>query len=208
MSDNYEDYAEATCPDCKRRSIEVRIERDHERPCPYCGRAFVGPPRCCIPDCGRVLPHASSLPVCRDCGVKIAMLHLSDAERYDAVTQARQRLLKPLADARRNGRLESSRVYYVQVAPDRIKIGFTSDLGSRLSALRVRRTAVLAVEPGGRDLETERHHQFRGDRISGRMEDFRPSQNLTAWIEDVRAQHGLPWPDLPDTSTVTVRSAD
>ena len=68
-------------------------------------------------------------------------------------------------------------VYYVALRGDRIKIGTTTKLVRRLSEMRVRDEDVLAIEPGGRVLELERHHQFAHLRI-GRSEEFRRAPDL------------------------------
>lgn len=85
---------------------------------------------------------------------------------------------------------DRSQVYYVRIG-DHVKIGYSINMHQRLSALRVNRDAVLATEPGGRDLERQRHAQFAAERV-GRREDFNPSRRLLAHIEAVRAKHGEP----------------
>lgn len=79
-------------------------------------------------------------------------------------------------------------VYYVRIA-DHIKIGYSTRLRQRLRDLRVDPDALMAAEPGGRDLERRRHLEFAEERI-GRREDFHPSGRLLAHIEAVRAEHG------------------
>lgn len=80
-------------------------------------------------------------------------------------------------------------VYYIQIR-DTIKIGFTrQDPERRCRALAGDR--VLAVEPGGMDLEAERHRQFavyRAD-IPGTRERFHPSDQLMDHIIAVREKH-------------------
>jgi len=106
--------------------------------------------------------------------------------------------------ARRAGRTETAVVYYARLDPQRIKIGFTSRLETRMRDMRVPLRNVLAIEPGGRELEKQRHEQFRSCRIARNLEEFHPVPELMGWIEQVRDQHGLPaFP--PDTRSVTVR---
>jgi hypothetical protein len=94
-------------------------------------------------------------------------------------------------------------VYYVRLDGQRIKIGFTSNLKVRLAALRCGPSDLMACEPGGRELESNRHREFFGERINSR-EEFFPSERLLGWIEGVREEHGLPtWATLPDTKTIT-----
>lgn len=72
-------------------------------------------------------------------------------------------------------------VYYLALSPTTVKIGTTTNLPQRLTALRTEMQYVLAVEPGGRDVERMRHQQFAAERI-GRREDFRVSDALQAHI--------------------------
>lgn len=207
-SNNYYDFAEIECPGCRVRNVEVRECRDEERPCRYCGYNEWTLARCCIPDCERVLPVTSSFPVCRPCGIRISVVFWNDSEMRAAVEGERNRQTAAIRSARKNGRVPQSRVYYVRLDEQRIKIGFSINLQARLRALRVPDSALLAVEPGGRDLETRRHHQFQGERIHRNREDFRPTDRLLTWIDSIRYTHGLPdWAQEPDTGTVTVRSA-
>lgn len=81
-------------------------------------------------------------------------------------------------------------VYYVRL--DRhVKIGYTVNLTPRISSLRVDRDAVMAVEPGWREVEAERHQQFAEERV-GKREDFNPSRRLLAHIDVVRSKYGDP----------------
>lgn len=90
-----------------------------------------------------------------------------------------------------SGRLKAqSQVYYVRLG-DHIKIGYTVNMTQRMNALRADLSQVLATEPGGRELEAERHQQFAAERVS-RREDFNPSRRLLAHIEEIRAEHGEP----------------
>ena len=74
-------------------------------------------------------------------------------------------------------------VYYIQ-RPQGIKIGHTVNLGRRMRELRVRE--VLAIEPGSRSTELERHAEFATDRIDRQSETFRPSPQLMAHIARLR----------------------
>jgi hypothetical protein len=66
-------------------------------------------------------------------------------------------------------------VYYLMIGPSTVKIGTTTDLKSRLNQLRSDPQYVVAIEPGGRDVERQRHLQFATERI-GRRENFRLSE--------------------------------
>lgn len=77
-------------------------------------------------------------------------------------------------------------VYYLRVG-DLIKIGQTSDLPSRLASYPPN-AALLATEPGERDiLEAERHAQFASTRAH-RREWFHPSAALIEHINNLRDQ--------------------
>ena len=78
-------------------------------------------------------------------------------------------------------------VYYIRLTGDRIKIGWTTDLNKRLVTFRARAADVLAIEPGGRSLEAQRHRQFGHCRI-GRSEDFNEDPALLAHIESLRVE--------------------
>ena len=82
-------------------------------------------------------------------------------------------------------------VYYVRTG-DHVKIGYTIHLRERISSLRVDRAALLAVEPGWREVEASRHELFTVER-QGRRENFNPSRRLMAHIDVVRSKYGDPW---------------
>lgn len=77
-------------------------------------------------------------------------------------------------------------VYYVQVG-GHIKIGYTSRLMERLRAYPPT-SRLLAYEPGGKLVESQRHQQFADDLDAGR-EWFRPSEQLLAHINRIKAAH-------------------
>lgn len=87
-------------------------------------------------------------------------------------------------------------VYYLRLGNGDIKIGYTSNLPERMRALRARPGDLLAVEPGAREKEKERHQQFASLRRESWWEDFEPAPELLRHIEAVRAEHGDPadWP--------------
>lgn len=104
-----------------------------------------------------------------------------EAARADQETHLEQRAERMKAQ---------SVVYYVRIG-DHVKIGYTINLRQRLGALRVDDDALLATEPGGRQLERERHLEFAPERV-GKRENFNPSRRLLAHIEAVRERHGEP----------------
>jgi hypothetical protein len=78
-------------------------------------------------------------------------------------------------------------VYYARIR-DLVKIGTTTQFQARMSALDV--DEVLAVEPGGRELEQVRHAEFRPWYV--RNELFSPSDVLEAHIARLREVHDVP----------------
>lgn len=80
-------------------------------------------------------------------------------------------------------------VYYIRWA-DRIKIGTTTNLAQRLRGLY--HDELLAVEPGGYELEARRHDQFHDALILGQREWFTATPDLVALTRELRAQHGDP----------------
>ena len=88
-------------------------------------------------------------------------------------------------------RRSRSVVYYVRIG-DHVKIGYTIHLTTRMSTLRVGKDALLAVEPGWREGEAERHKMFAAER-QGRREDFNPSRRLLGHVSAMRAKYGEPY---------------
>lgn len=124
--------------------------------------------------------------------------HLGEehAARLRTMTDIARNLMTPSPErlAREKRRKEALRaqsvVYYVRIG-EHVKIGTTTNLKARLSTLRVDPDAVLATEPGGYELERQRHREFATERI-GRRENFTPSRRLVHHIKTVRAEHGEP----------------
>lgn len=75
-------------------------------------------------------------------------------------------------------------VYYLKFA-DRIKIGFSRNLGQRL--LAIPHDELLTVEPGARLVEARRHRQFAEHRIVG--EWFAAAPILLEHVEMLRLKH-------------------
>lgn len=75
-------------------------------------------------------------------------------------------------------------VYYLRIG-NHIKIGYSANLASRMGGYPPD-TEVLAVEPGGRDLERLRHRQFAHQLRMG-LEWFAPSLDLLLHIESLRS---------------------
>lgn len=198
-----------TCPTCRVSDVEVEMARDVRDPCPHCGGVLVESLRmCCLPDCHKAVPVTNPLPVCRDCGVKIALAHLSDAATYDVVMSQARRESEARDQERRAGKPGEPCVYYVRLDEERIKIGYTTNLKARMASLRLPPDRLLAIEPGGREVEKTRHAGFRSERIHPAREDFAPSPRIGEWIKSVRRRHGLPdWATEPDTKRIKLRRA-
>lgn len=76
-------------------------------------------------------------------------------------------------------------VYYLMVAPEVVKIGTTTNLPKRLTALRTDLQYVVAIEKGGFTLERQRHNEFAEERTVRLRENFRLSNRLKSHIEQL-----------------------
>lgn len=100
---------------------------------------------------------------------------------------ARQELLRQRVKRAMPSKHKDAVVYYIRLTDNRVKIGTTRDLEARMKAFRAKAPDLLAIEPGGYDLEAYRHHQFAHLRI-GRLEEFRMEQDLIDHINSLRAE--------------------
>jgi hypothetical protein len=157
---------------------------------------------CVVSGCPRkASPTIHIVPMCSAHGWEIAQGYRAEvlqlAQREAAETEARRTEKRE----RNAGNREGALVYYVQIG-DYIKIGFSTRLRKRYSTLRADR--LLAIEPGGPELERQRHREFSDERIDLKRENFRPSERLTAHVAALHARYGLPhWATAPRTSVVT-----
>lgn len=87
-------------------------------------------------------------------------------------------------------------VYYLLVG-DLVKIGFTANLAKRLKAYPPH-ARLLAVEPGPKSLEKQRHRELRNS-LRQSNEWFVRSDEVTAQIAAVVAEHGAPRVIRPQT---------
>lgn len=92
-------------------------------------------------------------------------------------------------------------VYYIRRGAV-IKIGTTRQPMKRFGALMP--DEILATEPGGYALESQRHLQFKHLRI-GSTEHFRMADELTTWVDQMRDRHGVPNPTWPTLVTLDRR---
>ena len=149
---------------------------------------------CCWPGC-RTLAESGSMPLCEHHFQFVGIRFMAERSVLSGEFDADAREQRRAENAERERQLRAEReaasvVYYVRIG-DHVKIGYTQDLHRRLGDLRLDPDAVMAVEPGGPDLERCRHLQFADERV-GRRENFNPSRRLLAHIESLRQRHGQP----------------
>lgn len=139
--------------------------------------------RCCWPACGRLQHEEDSPPLCTAHLIKAAAYMRDHAVLAGAMFGPQPDLPpgRPLP-------APNERVYYVHIH-DYVKIGTTRALRNRMLNMRVEPHQILAVEPGGRELEKQRHQQFAEER-HGQREDFDMSDRLMQHIAETRALHG------------------
>lgn len=156
-------------------------------------------PRCSVTRDNGLSCNQWSVPdapfrICRD-HMRQAYLHWRDhlVEIYQNDPNARHDP-ELETNARRGGGdifPTDSFVYYVRFS-GRIKIGFSEQVRARISALPV--DEVLALEPGGRELEQMRHKQFRQYRAN--KEWFEPGPDLLDHIAMLTKHYGTPHAQL------------
>lgn len=93
----------------------------------------------------------------------------------------------PAPTLRRNA--PRSVVYYVRFG-DRVKIGTSTNLPSRLKSIY--HDELVAVEPGNASLEHQRHKEFSADLIPGQREWFTLTPRLAMHMANVVSRHGAP----------------
>ena len=126
-------------------------------------------------DCDAVVPT--------DAPVSLCMTHLIRAYVYINDRLAEQDTQAALLEWAKP-EPERSVVYYVRFG-DRVKIGTTTQLKTRL--VNVPHDEVLAVEPGGFELERQRHNQFATHHVV--REWFGVHPELMAHAMRVRLAH-------------------
>ncbi len=164
-------------------------------PTALASRSFVLEP-CAWRDCETIADHPDH-PLCEHHFRRVGMMFIHenlDAMRAAAgaptTTEMLQRLVESEPPELRADRVTRSQaeasansvVYYVRLG-DHIKIGTTLDVHRRMQQLYVDASALLGTEPGGRDVETERHRQFADEHISREL--FNPSRRLMDHISSL-----------------------
>jgi hypothetical protein len=151
--------------------------------------------------CGKQVPAGLALPICLShaataweyCQGRISRSRLDNREVEDtarAVGFVEEFAAARAVVAEEHAALEAdpdiddpdSVVYYLRFA-DRVKIGFSRNLGRRL--LAIPHDELLAVEPGGPVVEDRRHQQFAKHRLVG--EWFQLCDELRSHIDAVKA---------------------
>lgn len=107
--------------------------------------------------------------------------------RGDSVDDAEDTYRMTQEEAKRRRRQTPGWVYYIEVA-GLIKIGFTTDLRSRLDSYPPN-MKVLAVHPGTPEVETRMHRKFRMSLTRGR-EWFNPCLAIKEHTDKVRKDYG------------------
>lgn len=95
----------------------------------------------------------------------------------------RERLARD--ESQRNAKRQAGHIYYLRVG-DLIKIGFTSDMETRMKQYPPN-AILLAQHPGTRETERHMHEKFQPF-LALRREWFTPCDEITAHIEMVRTQ--------------------
>lgn len=137
--------------------------------------------RCCWPDCERLRPVDPA-------GMRLCWPHMRlAAEEYLAeIAKSDER-----EDRAKSKKVASDGwVYYIQVG-ELIKVGHTKALHERIRAYPPDAT-LLAIEPGTRKLEQERHSRFHAHLKHGR-EWFADAEEVRSWIDQVRADNAAAW---------------
>lgn len=159
--------------------------------------------------CGERIPPGQV--ICQPCMYKASLQYVETEQGRSIMAallaeqdiEAGRRATKARRDAETAARREAEAVagntarhvvYYCRLGANHIKIGTTMDLPRRMVELRVVNASnLLAAEPGGYDVEHQRHEQFRKWRYQKRKEDFGEGPDLLDHIRAVRSQHGDPY---------------
>lgn len=128
---------------------------------------------CCWPKCGR--PRTPDLPLCT--------AHITVVRKYNPGP-------RPVGKVAAEPKPQKPPVVYYLQMGDIIKIGFTTNLATRVRTYPPH-AEVLAIEPGGREVEVERHQQFKAHLTAGN-EWFRMGDDLMAHVAAMRTEHGSP----------------
>ncbi|HEX8345041.1 MAG TPA: helix-turn-helix domain-containing protein [Actinoplanes sp.] len=164
-------------------------------------RVQLGRSRCTVVkatgrDCNAQVPQDAPATICLD-HMRDSYLWFGDYLRgpYDpqaeaiADERAKSVAARAAAAAAAAGNDFEGLVYYLRFV-DRIKIGHTTNLPRRLTAIPY--DEVIAIEPGPLELEKMRHRQFGDARVV--REWFEQSDELLSHINMLRDHYGVPHP--------------
>lgn len=130
--------------------------------------------RCCWPDCEK---SVSALPICWGHALESYRVVVSTATGFmDLAIQRTQERARPA---------RPGYVYFVKFA-DRIKIGFTTDVTTRMQSIP--HDEVLGIFPGTRLNERQLHTAFADLRITG--EWFQLDDRILDFVADVKDMAG------------------
>lgn len=140
-------------------------------------------------DCNGRVPEGAEIPLCLDHMREAYLWYASQLRALRDAGRLSDRDGEDLAAAETPDTytLREHRepvVYYVRIG-HYIKIGTTVDLHSRMASLMP--DEFLALEPGGRDVEAQRHRQFEWHRAPKGKEYFLPTVAVMEHIEALRA---------------------
>ncbi len=124
-------------------------------------------------DCDQLVPDGAPVTLC--------LKHMIRAYLF---VRDRLTVVPPMDRACERAKFDTKVVYYVRFG-DRVKIGTTADLVTRLQGIP--HDEVLAVEPGGVELERGRHNEFAEHHIRG--EWFHAHPHLLAHAMRDRIAH-------------------
>jgi len=105
------------------------------------------------------------------------------------IVEVRREVLRK-ADIREAFADLGSVVYFIRDG-DLIKIGYTGDLKTRRRTFTSDLTAILAILPGGQELEGEMHERFAASLAKGK-EWFRPTPDLIEYVNEIRGRMNVP----------------
>ena len=134
---------------------------------------------CASPHCDSNANPVFRIPLCDTCARDVAYQYLAETRTAEAATPPEPVPARTALD-------EAGHVYFVQLG-NRIKIGFSRDLPTRMRA--VPHEAILGTVPGTMRDEARCHAAFGHLRTSG--EWFEAAPELISAVNDMRATHGL-----------------
>jgi hypothetical protein len=146
--------------------------------------------------CAVITPEGADCdgPVPSDSPLNVCIVHLQQAYLYIRDILADQRGEGVTVDGRHMDtnpvRHPSASVVYYLRFRDMIKIGTTRDLWQRIGSIPHDR--LLAIEPGGYELEAVRHEEFKAFRAARNREWFTDCSEICRHVNALRRTYGDP----------------